>query len=152
MFRSNILKSSSTTNGIKQVGVWVWMDYPGRTIRQGTHRIRVFYGEFMEAVFRWTDPVTRFIRSPVELTKACQNRQPDTVTGSFHRISGIFGRVSAGNGEFPAGFLLKFTENCVRNHRPGYLSVRFIFSSFFLRHTNQYLETGNTEQWSNSSK
>ncbi len=29
--------------------------------------------------------------------------------------------VPAGNGEFPNGFLLKFTEYCVRSHRPAYV-------------------------------
>jgi hypothetical protein len=67
--------------------------------------------------------------------------------GYGHRISGTFRRVPTGNGEFPEDFLRKFTENCVRNHRPGYLSVRFIVPSFFLLLINQYLETGNTLWW-----
>jgi hypothetical protein len=34
-------------------------------------------GDFMEAVFRWTDSVTGFIRFRPELTGTCQIRQPD---------------------------------------------------------------------------
>jgi hypothetical protein len=55
-------------------------------------------------VFRWTDPVTGFIRFRPEPTGTCQNRQPDTVTGFLRRIPGIFRpetasflRVFAGN-------------------------------------------------------
>jgi hypothetical protein len=64
--------------------------------------------------------VTGFIRFCPESTGTCQNRQPDTVTGFLRRIPGIFRRVPAGNSEFPEGFRRKFTEYCVRNHRPGF--------------------------------
>ena len=77
------------------------------------------FGDFMEAVFRWTDPVTGFTRFRPELTGSCQNRQPDTVIGFLRRIPGILRRVPAGNGVFPGGFSRKFTEYCFRNHRPG---------------------------------
>jgi hypothetical protein len=43
----------------------------------------------------------------------CQNRRPDTVTGSLHRICGIFRRVPAGNGEFPEVFLLELRRDMI---------------------------------------
>jgi hypothetical protein len=91
-------------------------------------------GDFMEAVFRGTDPVTGFIRFRPEPTGTWQNRQPDTVTGFLRRIPGIFQRVPVGNGVFPAGFSRKFTEYCFRNHRPGWntsvVYVRLMFKRY----------------------
>ena len=73
----------------------------------------------MEAVFRWADPVTGFIRFHPEPTGTWQNRLPDTVTGFLRRIPDISWRVPARNSAFPAGFPRKFMEYCFRNHRPG---------------------------------
>ena len=91
-----------------------------------------YSGDLMEAVFRWTDPVTGFIRFRSELTGNCQNRQPGTVTGFLRRIPGIFRRVPAGNGKFPDGFHRKFTEYCFRFHRPGSWSIIRCFVFFHL--------------------
>jgi hypothetical protein len=82
-----------------------------------------YSGDFMEAVFQWTDPVTGFIRFRSELTGTCQNWQPDTVTGLLCRIPGTSGWFPTWNGEFPEGFHRKFTEYCFRNHRPGYRCI-----------------------------
>jgi hypothetical protein len=93
----------------------------------------------MEAVFRWTDPVTRFIRFRPEPTRTWQNRKPDTITGFLCRISDIFWRIPTGNGVYPAGFSRKFTEYCFRNHRLGCFIILWVTEKIVLKTTNLHL-------------
>lgn len=61
-------------------------------------------GDFMEAIFRWMDLMTGFIRFRLKSAGTCQNLQSGTVAGFYYRISATSRLAAVGNGKFPERF------------------------------------------------